>query len=230
MRAPYADRRDAGHALARTLRPYAGTPNLLVLGLPRGGVPVAYEVAVALGAPLDVFVVRKLGVPGHEEMAFGAIASGAVRVLDHGLVAQLGISEAVIERVTRAERGELERREQLYHPERPFSGVEGRTVILVDDGIATGASMHAAVEALRQERPARIIVATPVASADAMHSLSKAADECVSVLRPPVFHAVGLWYEDFAQTTDDEVRRLLRDARDRGTATTAERLERGLAR
>lgn len=220
MRPPFVDRRDAGRALAEKLRQYAGQPNLLVLGLPRGGVPVAHEVAVALGAPLDVFVVRKLGVPGHEEMAFGAIASGGVRVLDPEVVAQLRISDAMIERVTRAERAELEQREQMYRPERQFSDVEGRTVILVDDGIATGASMFAAVEALRQEHPAKIIVAAPVASPDAVRSLSAVADECVCVMTPAIFQAVGLWYLDFEQTTNEEVRELLREARRRTALAT----------
>jgi len=222
MRAPFVDRRDAGRALAGKLRRYAGLPDVLVLGLPRGGVPVAYEVATALGAPLDVFVVRKLGVPGHEEIAFGAIASGGVRVLDSSVVAQLRISDAMIERVTQMERSELEQREALYRPERRFSDVEGRTVILVDDGIATGASMYAAVLALRQERPARIIVAAPAGSADGIRALSAVADACVCVVTPPLFHAVGMWYLDFEQTTNAEVRDLLRDARAR-TAEAAGR-------
>ena len=209
------DRRDAGRALAGKLQRYAGLPNVLVLGLPRGGVPVAYEVATALGAPLDVFVVRKLGVPGHEEVAFGAIASGGVRVLDSSVVAQLRISDAMIERVTQMERSELEQREALYRPERRFSDVEGRTVILVDDGIATGASMYAAVLALRQERPAKVVVAAPVGSADGVRALAAIADECVCVLMPAMFHAVGLWYVNFEQTTNEDVRDLLRDARAR---------------
>src|SRR6185312_2629791 len=170
MRAPFADRHDAGRALAAKLRPYVDRQDVLVLGLPRGGVPVAYEVAVALGAPLDVFVVRKLGVPGHEETAFGAIASGGVRVLDTAVVAYLRMSDAAIDMVTRREQLELDKREQLYRPDRQFGSVEGRTVILVDDGIATGASMFAAVQALRQEHPAKIIVAAPVASADAIQA------------------------------------------------------------
>lgn len=213
MQASFVDRRDAGRALAWKLRQYVGRRDLLVLGLPRGGVPVAYEVAKALGAPLDVFVVRKLGVPGHEEVAFGAIASGGMRVLDPAVIAHVRISEAVIERVTQVERAELERREQMYRPDRQFTDVKGRTVILVDDGIATGASMFAAVHALRQERPARIIVAAPVGSADGVRALSAIADACVCVVMPAIFHAVGLWYVDFAQTTNDEVRELLRDAR-----------------
>lgn len=221
MHAPFVDRREAGRALAGKLREYVDQPNVLVLGLPRGGVPVAYEVAVALGAPLDVFVVRKLGVPGHEEMAFGAIASGGVRVLDPVVIAQLRLSDAAIDAVTREERMELEQREELYRPERQFSSVAGRTVILVDDGVATGASMYAAVRALRQERPTKIVVATPVASADAIRALANVADECVCVMRPVIFQAVGLWYLHFDQTSNDEVRRLLREARDRPIGLTA---------
>jgi predicted phosphoribosyltransferase len=221
MRAPFLDRLDAGHILAQALSQYGNQPDVLVLGLPRGGVPVAHEVALALGAPLDVFVVRKLGVPGYQEAAFGAIASGGVRVLDPMVVAHLHIADSVIEQITRKERVELERREEIYRSERRFSRVEGQTVILVDDGIATGASMYAAVEALRQERPARIIVAAPVASPSAIRMLSKVADDCVCVIVPEAFHAVGLWYEDFTQTSNEEVRRLLNDARARTLSVDA---------
>lgn len=215
MRAPFFDRRDAGRRLALALRRYRNQPHVLVLGLPRGGVPVAYEVALALGAPLDVFVVRKLGVPGYEEVAFGAIASGGVRVLDPSVIAQLRIADDAIEEVTRRERRELERREQLYRPARGFSSVDGQTVILVDDGIATGASMYASVEALRQERPTKLVVAAPVASPTAIHLLSGLADDCVCVIAPERFEAVGSWYQDFIQTSDEDVRRLLSDARAR---------------
>lgn len=215
MRAPFLDRRDAGRALAQALWPYTNKPHVLVLGLPRGGMAVASEVAIALGAPLDVFVVRKLGVPGYAETAFGAIASGGVRVLDPTTIAQLHISDELIEQVTRKERLELDRREALYRAERPFSRVEGQTVILVDDGIATGASMYAAVEALRQERPAKLIVAAPVASPTATRALSKAADDFVCVFVPHAFQAVSLWYEDFSETSNDDVRRLLNEARTR---------------
>lgn len=215
MRAPFFDRRDAGRRLARALWRYASEPHVLVLGLPRGGVPVAYEVALALGAPLDVFIVRKLGVPGYEEVAFGAIASGGVRVLDQTVIAQLNIGDDAIAEVTRKERRELERREQLYRSAGGFSSVDGQTVILVDDGIATGASMYAAVEALRQERPAKLVVAAPVASSTAIHALSGLADDCVCVMAPEMFEAVGSWYQDFTQTSDEEVRRLLSDARAR---------------
>jgi len=212
MSAPFKDRRDAGRALARKLTEYANDPAVVVLALPRGGVPVGYEVAVALRAPLDVFVVRKLGVPGYEEAAFGAIASGGTRVLDPEVVAQLRLPNDMIDAVTRRERLELERREQLYRPDRPFVEVAARTVILVDDGIATGASMYAAAEAIRLEHPERLVIAAPVASPAALRLLSKVADDCVCVIAPEMLHAVGLWYEDFSQTTNEEVRSLLRDA------------------
>lgn len=221
MRAPFRDRHEAGRLLAQSLRQYANNRDVLVLGLPRGGVPVAYEVAIALGVPLDVFVVRKLGVPGHEEAAFGAIASGGVRVLDPSVIAYLHITGDVIDRITRNERVELERREELYRPDRGFSRVQGQTVILVDDGIATGASMSAAVEALRQERPARLVVATPVASPSALAALSRVADDVVCITVPQMFRAVGLWYEDFSQTSNAEVRRLLSDARARTASANA---------
>ena len=221
MRALFVDRHDAGRSLARSLRQYLNRPDVLVLGLPRGGVPVAYEVALALGAPLDVFVVRKLGVPGYEEAAFGAIASGGVRVLDPTVIAHLHITDDVIDDVTRKERIELERREALYRPERRFSRVDGQTVILVDDGIATGASMYAAVEALRLDRPATLIVAAPVASPTAVRALSNVADDVVCVMVPEMFRAVGLWYEDFSQTSNADVRRLLSDVRARAAFADA---------
>ena len=217
MYALFTDRRDAGRALARKLVDYADDPTLIVLGLPRGGVPVAYEVATALGAPLDVFIVRKLGVPGYQEAAFGAIASGGVRVIDATVIAHLRLPNETIEKITRREQQELAHRERLYRADRPFIGVEGRTVILVDDGIATGASMYAAVEALRAEHPQKLIVAAPVASTQAVQLLSKVADACVCVLLPEMLQAVGLWYEDFTQTSNAQVSRLLRDARDRAS-------------
>jgi predicted phosphoribosyltransferase len=220
MRAPFADRREAGRALARQLRQYAHVANVLVLGLPRGGVPVAFEVALALHAPLDVFVVRKLGVPGYEEAAFGAIASGGVRVVDPAVIAQLNMPAEIIDMVTRKEQRELERRERLFRPDREFSSVAGRTVILVDDGIATGATMYAAVEALRRQQPAKVIVAAPVASPSAVRALSAVADACVCAIVPEGFQAVGYWYEDFAQTTDEEVRQLLSEARVRTPTPT----------
>jgi len=206
---PFRDRADAGRRLARKLAAYAGKPAVIVLALPRGGVPVGYEVARALGAPLDVFVVRKLGVPGHEELAMGAIASGNVRVLNDDVVRALRIPPDVIARVTADEQLELERREQLYRDRRPAADVRGRTAILVDDGLATGASMSAAVAALRQLRPRRIVVAVPVAAASACEAFRRLVDEVVCAMTPESFQAVGVWYNDFSQTTDDEVRALM---------------------
>jgi predicted phosphoribosyltransferase len=209
------DRREAGRLLATQLRSYAGRPDVLVLALPRGGVPVAYEVARALGAPLDVFLVRKLGVPGHEELAMGAVASGGVRVLNEQVTGPLQIPDAVIDAVTQRELQELARRERLYRGDRPPPDVSRRTVILVDDGLATGSTMLAAIRALRQLQPARIVVAAPVASRDTCEQLSLEADEVVCAITPEPFHAVGLWYEDFSQTTDEEVQDLVaRSARE----------------
>lgn len=208
MRRGFRDRRDAGRRLAEQLTAYAGRPDVLVLALPRGGVPVAYEVARALRAPLDVFVARKLGVPGHEELAMGAVATG-VRVLKDEIVRGLEIPDDVIDAVTVWERRELARRERLYRGDCPAPDVRGRTVILVDDGLATGASMHAAVAALRQQGPARIVVAVPTAARETCEALRAEVDDVVCAITPEPFHAVGLWYEDFSQTTDDEVRELL---------------------
>lgn len=205
----FRDRREAGRLLAAKLPAYAHRPDVLVLALPRGGVPVAYEVARALGAPLDVFLVRKLGVPGQEELAMGAVASGGVRVLNDDIVTALRIPERVIDAIAAREQPELARRERLYRGNRPPPDVRGRTVILVDDGLATGATMAAAVKALRQQHPARIVVAVPIASPDTCEQLSTEVDEVVCAAMPHPFHAVGLWYEDFSQTTDDEVRELL---------------------
>jgi predicted phosphoribosyltransferase len=188
---------------------YTGRPDVVVLALPRGGVPVADEVARALGAPLDIFTVRKLGVPGEPELALGAIASGGVRVLNQEVVAGLGISSHTIEAVTAREQAELERRERAYRGDRPPAAVEGRLVILVDDGLATGASMRAAAEAVRHRHPARIVVAVPTAAADTCESLRALVDEVVCAETPPLFGAVGLWYEDFRETSDEEVRALL---------------------
>jgi predicted phosphoribosyltransferase len=208
----FHDRAEAGRRLARALSSYAGCRDLIVLGLPRGGVPVAFEVARALRAPLDVFVVRKLGVPGQEELAMGAIASGGVRVINEGLVSALRIPPAAVEAVTAAERRELDRRERLYRSGRPPSDVRGRTVILVDDGLATGATMQAAVRALRRQQPAAVVVAAPVAAPTTCAALAAVADDCVCVLQPPDLRGVGLWYEDFSQTADDDVRALLEQA------------------
>ena len=180
-----------------------------VLGLPRGGVPVAFEVARELGAPLDVFVVRKLGVPGHEELAMGALASGGVRVLNEPVVAELGIDEATIAQAAAAETAELGRRERAYRGDRAPVEVTGRTVILVDDGLATGSSMRAAALAVREQEPERLVVAVPVAAEPTCDSFRADVDEVVCAYTPEPFHAVGLWYDDFAPTSDDEVRELL---------------------
>ncbi|HZP43398.1 MAG TPA: phosphoribosyltransferase family protein [Candidatus Binatia bacterium] len=209
----FRDRADAGRALAARLARYAGRPDVLVLGLPRGGVPVAFEVARALGAPLDVFVVRKLGVPGHEELAMGALASGGVRVLNAEIVSGLGVSEEEIAAATAREAEELARRERAYRGDAPPLDVAGKTAILVDDGLATGATMHAAVAALRQRAPARIVVAVPTAAPDTCAEFRAAVDEVECVMTPEPFVAVGLWYTHFEATTDDEVRALLARAR-----------------
>lgn len=205
----FHDRRDAGQWLAADLHAYAARTDVIVLALPRGGVPVGYEVAVTLGAPLDVFVVRKLGLPGHEELAMGALASGGVRVLDEELIRLARVTPAEVSRVTTAEQAELERRERRYRGDRPFPDLRGKTAILVDDGLATGSTMRAAVTALRIEGPTRIVVAVPVAAAETRDALKRLADDVVCAVTPEPFHAVGLWYDDFSQTTDDEVRELL---------------------
>jgi putative phosphoribosyl transferase len=208
----FRDRTEAGQYLAKTLAAYAGRPDVLVLALPRGGVPVAYVVARRLNAPLDVFLVRKLGAPGRKELAMGAIASGGIRVLNGEVVEALGITEEQLADAVQRERQELERREQLYRDDRPAPDVRGRTVILVDDGLATGSSMRAAVAALRQRRPARIVVAVPVGAAETCADLRGEADEIVCAATPEPFYGVGRWYENFSQTTDEEVRDLLERA------------------
>lgn len=208
----YRDRREAGQRLATRLEEYAGQPNTLVLGLPRGGVPVAYEVARHLGLPLDVFVVRKLGVPGHEELAMGAIASGGVCVLNEAVLLDLGLRGDAVLRVREREARELERRERAFRGDRPPLDVHGATVIVVDDGLATGATMRAAVAALRRQRAARIIVAVPVAAAETCELLAREADRCICAVVRADFLGVGTWYRDFTQTEDAEVQALLADA------------------
>jgi predicted phosphoribosyltransferase len=205
----FRDRRDGGQRLAADLHAYAGRTDVVVLALPRGGVPVGYEVAATLGAPLDVFVVRKLGLPGHEELAMGALASGGVRILDEELICLARVTPAEVSRVTSAEQAELERRERRYRGDRPFPDLRGKTAVLVDDGLATGSTMRAAVTALRIEGPTRIVVAVPVAAAETCDALRTLADDVICAVTPEPFHAVGLWYDDFSQTTDDEVRELL---------------------
>lgn len=209
----FRDRSDAGRRLAARLDQYAGRDDVIVLALPRGGVPVGAEVATALGAPLDVFLVRKLGAPGREELAMGAIASGGVRVLNADVVDQLQIPAKWIDVVAAREGEELSRREAAYRDGRPAPDVRGKTVILVDDGLATGASMKAAVVALRDLGPARIVAAVPVGAAETCHELGALADEVVCAATPDPFYAVGSWYADFDQTTDEEVRDLLAAAR-----------------
>jgi putative phosphoribosyl transferase len=208
----FRNRREAGRALASRLSRYADRPDVVVLALPRGGVPVAFEVAQALGAPLDVFLVRKLGVPGHEEVAMGAIASGGVRVLNDDVIRLVGIPMSAVEAVAAREGEELHRREMAYRGSRPAAAVADRTVILVDDGLATGASMKAAVAALRRERPASIVVAVPVAAAETCQEFRQEVEDVVCAVTPEPFMAVGAWYEDFSQTTDAEVQQLLEEA------------------
>jgi len=208
---PFADRHQAGVELAARLERYRGT-DAVILALPRGGIPVAFEIAEALGAPLDIFVVRKLGTPGHPELAMGAIASGGVRVLSDDVIRWYGISQAAIETVARRELIELERREREYRRGRPLTDVRGRTVVLVDDGLATGATMRAAVDAVRAWGPARVVVAVPVGAADTCSELKALADEVVCGATPEPFYGVGSWYDDFSQTSDEEVKDLLNRA------------------
>lgn len=206
---PFSNRAEAGELLAARFSALADRADVIVLALPRGGVPVGYEVATALGVALDVFVVRKLGVPGHEELAMGAIASGDVRLVNHDVVDALGIPANVIDSVTVRERLELERREQLYRGSRPHTPLSNKTVLLVDDGLATGSTMRAAVIAVRAQRPAKIIVAVPVGAPSTCSELRNDADEVVCLRTPEPFVAVGLWYRDFTPTSDAEVRALL---------------------
>lgn len=208
----FKNRTDAGRKLAKELERFRGQSNVLVLGLPRGGVPVAFEVAQALNVPLDVWLVRKLGVPGREELAMGAIASGGTRVLNQEVIQMLGISEKAIAEVEAKERRELKRREQAYRGDRPELDVSGRTVILVDDGLATGASMRAAVQALKTQQPAELIVAVPTAAPQTCAEFEDEVDQIVCATTPEPFMGVGAWYEEFPQTSDKEVRELLHQA------------------
>ena len=208
----FENRADAGRRLATQLGDYTNRNDVIVLGIPRGGVPVAFEIAMALNAPLDVFVSRKLGVPWQEELAFGAVASGGVRVLDSEVVGGAGISDSEIERVTATARMEVERRERAYRNDRPPLKLEGRTVILVDDGIATGSSMRAAISALRELKPARLVIAVPVVPESTCNRLEREVDQLVCLLMPESFSGIGEFYDDFSQLADAEVTELLRRA------------------
>lgn len=209
----FADRAEAGRRLAAKLAKYARRDDVLVLALPRGGVPVGYEIARALDVPLDVFVVRKIGVPWHEELAMGAIASGGVRLLDPDVIRIADVDPAEVEEMTEREHLEVERRERLYRGNRPFPDLRGKTVIIVDDGLATGSTMQVAVAALRKENPARIVVAVPVAARETCAAFENIVNEIVCEITPEPFAAVGLWYDDFSQTSDDDVHDLLTRAR-----------------
>ena len=210
----FKDRSDAGGQLAQALAAYANRPEVQLLALPRGGVPIGFEVAKRLRAPLDVFLVRKLGAPGHEELAAGAIASGGIRVVNSAVVAALGLSSDALDAIAKREQMELERREVLYREQRTPLDLAQKIVVLLDDGFATGATMRAAVEAVRRAKPARVVVAVPVGSSSACRELAELADEVVCLLRPASFWALSQWYDTFSQTSDDEVKRLLRAARD----------------
>lgn len=205
----YRDRREAGTFLASKLTKFENRPDVIVLALPRGGVPVAYEVAKTLNAPLDIFLVRKLGVPGQEELAMGAIATGGVRVLNHEVVDYLGIPDTVIDAITDDELRELRRRERAYRGDRTEPNVKGKTVILVDDGLATGSTIRAAAHAVRQQGPEKIVVAVPVSAPQTCNEYQIGVDEIVCAVTPEPFLGVGRWYDDFSQTTDEEVHDLL---------------------
>ncbi|MBI4212848.1 MAG: phosphoribosyltransferase [Chloroflexi bacterium] len=213
----FRDRRHAGQILARQLERFADRPDVLVLGLPRGGVPVAYEVARELGALLDVFIVRKLGVPGYEELAMGAIATGGVQVLDPEVMQMASVTQSELDAVIEREQRELARRESAFRGSRPPPEIAGRTVILVDDGLATGASMRAAVGALRRQEPRLLVVGVPVASRAGCRQFEELVDEIVCILTPEPFHAVGLWYQDFSDPSEDDIRAMLDRASGRGT-------------
>lgn len=209
---PIKDRTSAGRDLADQLRQYAGRDDVIVLALPRGGVPVAFEIAQALNAPLDLMLVRKLGTPGQEELAMGAIAMGGVRVLNEDIVAALHISAAAIEEEAAKEQQELEHRQQIYRGDRPLPEFRDKCVLLIDDGIATGATVRVAIQALRQQQPARIVVATPVAPPDTVERLRREADEVICLATPEPFMAISMWYQHFPQTSDEEVKALLQRA------------------
>ncbi len=209
VRAPFHDRAEAGRKLAEDLERYRGRDDLVVLGLARGGVPVAYEVAETLHAPLDVFLVRKLSLPNHEELALGAVASGGYRFVNEEFVELFGVAPDRLDEIAAREQAELERQERDYRGDRPFPEVAGKTVILVDDGLATGASMRAAVAAIRSREPMQVVVAVPVAAPETCDAVAESADDTVCALTPQRFFAVGMWYEDFAQTSDEDVKRLL---------------------
>jgi predicted phosphoribosyltransferase len=207
----FSDRRDAGRKLAQQLTRYANRSDVVVLALPRGGVPVAYEVALALNAPLDIFTVRKLGVPGHEELAMGAIATGGARVINQDIVRMFNIPQGMVEAVVKSELKELERREREYRGDRTMREINDHTAILIDDGLATGASMHAAILGLRAKDPASIVVAVPTAALETCEAFREAVDDIVCATTPEPFYGVSRWYDDFSQTTDEEVQRLLED-------------------
>jgi predicted phosphoribosyltransferase len=217
----FADRREAGRELASRLADYRGRSDVVVLALPRGGVPVAFEIAEALDAPLDIFVVRKLGMPGHPEFAIGAIASGGVRVLSDDVIRAYGVPHSAIDTVVRRELAALERREREYRRGRPLPDLRDRIVILVDDGLATGSTMRAAVQAVRAFEPARVVVAVPVGAPSTCAEFADIADEIVCARTPEPFSAVGLWYRDFSQTTDEEVRALLEEHARHATTRSA---------
>ncbi|HEY7089331.1 MAG TPA: phosphoribosyltransferase [Tepidisphaeraceae bacterium] len=208
----FSDRSHAGKVLANQLQAHANEPDVLVLALPRGGVPVAYEVAKALGSPLDVFQVRKLGVPGEEELAMGALASGGILFLNRGIIESIGITPEQIDAVIQQEQAELERRDRAYRGDRPTPQINGKTVILIDDGLATGSTMRAAAEAIRRQQPKRLIIAVPTGAAETCEQLRAFADEVICAIAPSDFRAVGLWYEDFPQLNDQQVRELLAHA------------------
>ncbi|WED44457.1 phosphoribosyltransferase [Legionella cardiaca] len=205
----FINRHEAGRILADQLKSYANNPDVIVLALPRGGAPVGYEIAKALSAPLDVFIVRKLGVPGHEELAMGAIASGSTVIFNEEIIDALHVSKEAIDSVIHSEEQELARRENMYRHNQPYPSLKNKIVILVDDGVATGATMRAAIKSLRKQNPARLVMAIPVAAYSTYQEMAKLVDEIICPLQPLHFYAVGLWYEDFAQTSDNEVSALL---------------------